>query len=570
MTFIKRKFCRTGIRNKPPIPRGGETNAAAFPSGPTEETVEVQAGGPGSATLTVSFRGSGALTNYACETSVDITAWDIDIDVDTDNDGGGVDPSDNGEDAYEEYAPGLILTVTNSLAEGAGGRYPVRLSGGFLGFTGTVRLAKSGGDGAVRVWTNTASGAPEAALPMEWDLSRGEAPPARVWVDGVSPGAVTLAYSGVCGGRTLAVDSVRLTVITPASHAPGGGDFAAIWAPLYTMSNANDENNLGWSDGQFLADELVGQGWPEVTLYKDASGDTDLNLGTCTFENYLNMRNAGVVCVTASHGEPGYHHAVYAPYTAAGKALIESWCTNHVGMTYYEKEPTMGDTNSPGYYSAKVSSAWFQSGWKPSLDTKRAIVSWNICFSATGAGSLSSVKEAAGGRWRIGYANATTGFEGSWVNGTFFTYMNGKSGGGLRRTAGAAFADGSEYPANVRMSGNPWTTLCPAPAASGAWTPDAMVPAGRKGWGCLIFDTYMSDACPAAQVFSGDGISDVRWVNLGAGLRAVGFHYDKAAVNPVWLNVNTRDCVSEGPGGGRSVDYDRVSPNGETGGVWIF
>jgi len=69
------------------LTRGGETNAVPFPSGPTEETVEVQAGGPGSATLTVSFRGSGALTNYACETSVDITAWNFRIVPDYDRDG---------------------------------------------------------------------------------------------------------------------------------------------------------------------------------------------------------------------------------------------------------------------------------------------------------------------------------------------------------------------------------------------------------------------------------------------------------------------------------------------------
>ena len=61
------------------LTRGGETNAAAFPSGPTLETVEVQADGPGSATLTVSFRGSGSLTNYTCETSVDITAWGLEF-----------------------------------------------------------------------------------------------------------------------------------------------------------------------------------------------------------------------------------------------------------------------------------------------------------------------------------------------------------------------------------------------------------------------------------------------------------------------------------------------------------
>lgn len=120
------------------------------------------------------------------------------------------------------------------------------------------------------------------------------------------------------------------------------------------------------------------------------------------------------------------------------------------------------------------------------------------------------------------------------------------------------------------MDGNPRTTLCPAPIAAGAWTPDGVVDGNRKGWGCLVFDTYMSDACCAPQVIVGNGISNVRWVPLGADSRAVGFHYDKAAVSPIWLNVNTRDCLNAGSGGGRSVNYDRVSPNGENDDDWLF
>jgi hypothetical protein len=57
--------------------RGGQASAAAFPAGATGETVGVHAEGAGEATLTLSFRGSGALTNYTCETYVDITAWGV-------------------------------------------------------------------------------------------------------------------------------------------------------------------------------------------------------------------------------------------------------------------------------------------------------------------------------------------------------------------------------------------------------------------------------------------------------------------------------------------------------------
>jgi hypothetical protein len=163
----------------------------------------------------------------------------------------------------------------------------------------------------------------------------------------------------------------------------------------------------------------------------------------------------------------------------------------------------------------------------------------------------------------------TTGFEGSWANGTFFTYMNGKNGAGLRRIAGSAYGDGSEYPVNVRMDGNPWTTLCPAPVAIGAWTP-AQTIGNHAGWGCLMLDTYMSDVNSASQAVVGDRISNVRWVPLGAGKRAVGFHYDKSSGGVIWLNVHTRDCLSDGAGGGRGVDYNRICPSGENDDDWVF
>ena len=351
-----------------------------------------------------------------------------------------------------------------------------------------------------------------------------------------------------------------------------------IWAPLYTMNNANDENNLGFTDATILANQIAGQGFTNVVRYKDATGDTDLNLGDCTHANYLNMRNAGAVCVTASHGNFGSHLAVYAPYTAAGKALIENWCTNHPGMICDSRAPISGDPLNPGYYYAEVSSTWFADNWKSSLDERRAIVSWNICRSATGTATLPSVKEAAGGRWRIGYAAPTTGFEGGWVNRMFFKHMNGSEGDGSRRTAGSAFGDGTGYPSNVRMSGNPWTTLCPAPLTvlatlpyCGFPLPGADDPSPGKGWGCLIFDTYMSDSFPASQVISHAAVSNVRWVTLGAGKRAVGFNYDKGLSSTIWLNVQTEGCRNEGMGGGRKVDRNRIAPNGEgTPLVWVF
>ena len=107
--------------------------------------------------------------------------------------------------------------------------------------------------------------------------------------------------------------------------------------------------------------------------------------------------------------------------------------------------PVQGDPNRPGFYYARVSSDWLQANWKPSLDANRAIVVWASCFSATASGTLPSLKEGAGGRWRIGYLGVTLAQENYFVNDEFFRNMNGKLNGGLCRTAGEAYANGAGY-----------------------------------------------------------------------------------------------------------------------------
>ncbi|MDX9792907.1 MAG: hypothetical protein RBU24_05345 [Kiritimatiellia bacterium] len=522
----------------------------------------VEAVSNGTATLIYSYAGTGDAEGIPCSAALKMTAWDVDTDVDSNNDGV-IDTVNSGEDGYEDYAPGLLLTVTNGLAEGAGMRYPVRHSSEFCGFTGTVRLAHSAGCGQVRVWTNTEPGAAVVSLPVEWNLSLGDTPPAHVWVDGVATGVVSLAYSAIMNGQVLASDRIRLTVIPPASYAPGGGSFAVIWAPLMTENNVNTDNDVGWLDGEYLADELSSQGWPEVVWYKDETGDTDLEFGTCTVENYLNMRNAGLICVTASHGAPGYHHAVYAPYTEEGRQLIENWCSANIGMSCRSVLPTTNSPAQPGYYFARVSSAWMQSNWKPCFDTNRAITVWSICNSGTSIGQMYSVKEGAGGRWRIGYTVPTSAFDNCVVNKKFFQFMNGKQGDGLRRTAGTAWNGGDEYAGyGVTMSGNPWTTLCPAHIPANAWLPLWQFPEPGttarkgKGWGCVLFDTYVSgnvSAVSVIQQLEGTAIAEVSWISVGVGKRGLGFGYDKAACDMIWLRTDSNKCLNEGEGGGRPL-----------------
>ena len=333
-------------------------------------------------------------------------------------------------------------------------------------------------------------------------------------------------------------------------------------------------------DAEKLASELITQGWTNVVWYEDVTGDTDLDLGTCTPENYLAMRDAGVFCVTASHGSPGYHDAVYAPFTAEGRQLVESWCTNRVGMSCGFIRPTTNNIPQPGYYFAQVSSGWMLTNWKPCLDTNKAITVWSICYSGTAAGQLYSVKEGAGGRWRIGYTAPISGFASYYFNEAFFQYMNGKQGEGLRRTAGKAWGGGTEYSGyNVKMDGNPWTTLCPAFIPTESIFPCSLFPAQGTtaspglGWGCVLSDTYLSSdtaASGALVQLEGTAITDVRWINAGTtGTRGIGYDYDKTSNSTIWLRVDPSKCTNAGIGGGRPL-VKRIYTWASDWNEWIF
>jgi len=112
------------------------------------------------------------------------------------------------------------------------------------------------------------------------------------------------------------------------------------------------------------------------------------------------------------------------------------------------------------------------------------------------------------------------------------------------------------------MQGNPWTTLCPAPSEKNKLVFPANIPQKRKGWACLAFDTYVDNTVDPANIVSGNNISGQRWVQLGAGYRAIGFYFDKTDGNPITLTVNAQNCVSKGANGGQWLDFDGVKPNG--------
>jgi len=435
--------------------------------------------------------------------------------------------------------------------------------------SGVAKLEALEGGSRIKVWTTT-NKTDEVTLPKTYDLASTN-PPSILYVDGIATGKVQLAWSYTSDGVT-STDIVAMLIIPTISYAPGKGDNAFVWAPLKTGSNTNSGNNLGWADATEFENQIKEQGWPTVTWFEDTTGDTDTNFGSCTLANYKGMTNCGIFTVV-SHGEEGGHPAVYAECSINGRAAITNWIADETNITVEYIPPGGG---APGFYYARVSSSWMSANWKHSMDTNRAISFWSICYSATsntGSGE-DSVKECAGGRWRVGYELPVGMQEAIDVNNNLLARMNGAISNGILRTAGQAYSN-IDYRTirsygyigrnvgSVKMDGNGWTTLCPAPLVDNAVFPDATV-GNRKGWGCIIFDTYMSTSYSASDALiklSGCQTADHRWFGNASGTYGVGFNFDKTGGAATTMRAVADKCRNEGVGGGRELDGDRINPN---------
>lgn len=218
-------------------------------------------------------------------------------------------------------------------------------------------------------------------------------------------------------------------------------------------------------------------------------------------------------------------------------------------------------------FTVKVPSTWLLSNFKATTDANKTITHWAICYSAQ-SGTTSSVKEAAGGRWRIGYWDPTSEGEAKTTSDKFFKNMNGTTSNNQKRTAGESWDGGANYPPNARMDGNIWTTLCPAPIRDNekpCWPDTNPLGQNRYGWGCIIFDTYMNDtiaANTALTISSGGPIYDPEWgADTASGKFLLGFDFDKTTGNVTTVQAINDKCKNKDPDGGRELDGDRAAPS---------
>jgi hypothetical protein len=225
-----------------------------------------------------------------------------------------------------------------------------------------------------------------------------------------------------------------------------------------------------------------------------------------------------------------------------------------------------------GIWVARVAAAWHTSNFQNADNNNKTVTFWDICYSASGS---PSVKEAAGGRWRIGYQYPTDAGECYDTNHRFLRRMNGLDGNAQKRTAGEAWTAGG-FTANTKMQGNQWTTLCPSPMLNTSqagtyhvWPPDQSAVGQRFGWGCIIFDTYMNDSKAANEALidvSGLPTYDHRWAR-GDPWREkymLGFTFDNSKDSEdttTHVRAVATQCANKDADGGRALDGNRVTPN---------
>ena len=528
--------------------------------------------------------------------TVKITATDIRLYTDTDNDGT-IDEKSGGEREFAQYAPGRLLVMrgTNVTADVA--MYPspraetrFSLKPDALKQSGTVTLSAVEGNDKVEVWDAQTDGT-KLTLPVTYDPPSDA--PQTLWVSGVSTGTAVLAVSYEFSNSQIVSNLTAFTAIPPISVAPAISN-AYVWCSL---------PSLGTNDGVRFEAELKNQGY-KVEWFTDDDGHTNsVNFFGCTLANYKKMATGGAITII-SHGMPGEHLAVYAPYTSAGALACTNWCAGETGMyvdSIVDTDPVTGTTNYiKSYYYVGVETSWLEKNWKQTLSNNNAIVMWSICYSASNCPTAGiSVKEAAGGRWRSGYELPTAEDEASDVNEAFLQRMNGTLSNGVLRTAGSAYNDPTidyttiykrlrtfppppavdyEYldwngvnwiyrpHGSVRMDGSPWTTLCPAPLEIVPTYPTSAVTEKRKGFGCILLDTALSNILPATDAVvkesGGATIPDTYWLKDSEGrFYGVGFTFDKTSDNSTTTMKAVSDKIKNQGTEGRAMDGNRVQPN---------
>lgn len=445
----------------------------------------------------------------------------IDLDTDTNNNGS----IDGYEDEYEEYPSGRVVCLDR---KGDGESLDDL---GLIVLTppdtdeGTVKLEAIEGGSLIKVWRDENKSV-EVVLPATWSPAE---TPGQLYVDGIALGQVVLKLSHTPPEGEGMEDSVALYVTDTISWAPAG-NLLTSWAPCYDWS-------LMPMGVTVIADQVKDHGWEtETCFFKDTSGD-DNDCEDCTLAHFKIMKGGGIVAAQ-SHGMPLFFFAVFFNDEQAAM----DWY--HCGQP--DEEPFMahGVEQRTGKWAVAVISPWFEANWMSELDERKSIVNIMSCYSAKRGETMESVLWSAGGRTGFGYMGEETDDDHARNSHGLYALLCGTISTGFR-TTGKAYKEGLTWEGDFVMIGQDWTTLNPAP--------NAVFPAGpvggRKGAGCIIFDTYMDEAhlpnMAVQKTVGGPVVSDRRWFANGSGRYLVSFDFDSHVAGGITMKGEADFCKNK-------------------------
>lgn len=354
--------------------------------------------------------------------------------------------------------------------------------------------------------------------------------PAYFEIDGLSPNTAIITIAAKTNeGAVIAQDHMHVLVTDTVSHCPGGTS-GTVWRP-------GTGSGFGGADGDIFASQAGYQGYSVSTIIDD----DPTGFGGCTLSAYKSLSSSSALHIMGPPGSPASGHpAVYGT-----QAACYAWMgTEAMSVVQVEGE----------LYCVLADGDWLEANFAPGLNTTNAIVNWALSRSDSYYG-------AAGGRWSIGYsASADAGNDYEPTTELLLTRMNGSDGNGMLRTAGEAWGAG-QFPSSVSMSGNSWTTLCPAPVEDSPTWPVTLDGDGNH-FACIIFDTYMNTSLTNGLVSlpSGSVVGSQYWtVEIGYGKYVLGFEYE---IDNGQGHGSVKARTDYIKSGGKEMDGNRRAANG--------
>ena len=272
--------------------------------------------------------------------------------------------------------------------------------------------------------------------------------------------------------------------------------------------------------------------------------------------------------VVDTHGGTGFIAAVYN----TSEDAVKNWINGERNITATRSSTVINAITGKFMWYAKVPTEWFRNNWKTSLNERKSVMVFLSCEAV--AGGNDSLFANSGGRVGFAYDSEISSNKQENDMNRLFGRMNGSVNNGTKRSAEEAYDKGKGYTTGFKITGTGWTTLCPATVS--VFPQDGDTVGNRKGWGCIIFDTYMDDGPnykPDKAVTKTSGncaITSQRWFGNEIGKFGIGFNFDNVNRNGATMRVIAQLCRNKVLAGlNRALDGNGIQPNGDDK-QWTF